>query len=99
MRLFQLVDEKLDKEILGQSRLRELYHAILKEDSGEPIIRAVGIENEIARSIEYISSNYNKSLTIDNMATQVGYISYSQFSREFKRMYGQSPKNVFLPYK
>jgi len=140
LRLLQLVDDKLDKEILGQARLRELYYAILKGDSGESTLRAFGIENEIARSIEYISSNYNKSLTIDNMAsqvgmsravfhrkfkqsttmspmqyiksirlnsgamklisgmnvnevaTQVGYISYSQFSREFKRMYGQSPK-------
>lgn len=31
-------------------------------------------------------------MTVDEVATDVGYASASQFSREFKRMYGQSPK-------
>jgi AraC-like DNA-binding protein len=30
--------------------------------------------------------------TVNEAATQVGYASTSQFSREFKRLYGQSPK-------
>ncbi|MGH4036431.1 MAG: AraC family transcriptional regulator [Sphaerochaeta sp.] len=140
LRLLQLTDNKLDAEILGEIRLKELYYSILKGDSGESILRAFGVENEIARSIEYISSNFDKSLTIDTMAAQVGmsravfhrkfklattmspmqfiksirlnngamkliagmnvnevaiqtgYVSYSQFSREFKRLYGKSPK-------
>jgi AraC-like DNA-binding protein len=29
---------------------------------------------------------------ITEAAMEVGYVSSSQFSREFKRMYGQSPK-------
>jgi AraC-like DNA-binding protein len=98
------------------------------------------VGNEIARSIEYLSSRLDEPVTIEDMATQVGmsravlhrkfkeatsmspiqfiksmrlntaamkiatgtnvstaamevgYVSSSQFSREFKRMYGQSPK-------
>ncbi|MFB1083067.1 helix-turn-helix domain-containing protein [Jeotgalibacillus sp. JSM ZJ347] len=31
-------------------------------------------------------------VNITDAAFEVGYVSASQFSREFKRMYGQSPK-------
>jgi AraC-like DNA-binding protein len=99
------------------------------------------VGNEIARSIEYLSSRLSESVTIEDMAAQVGmsravlhrkfkqatrmtpiqfvksmrlnsaamkiaggmtvneaamevgYVSSSQFSREFKRMYGQSPRH------
>ena len=33
-----------------------------------------------------------EGMTVNEAATAVGYVSSSQFSREFKRMYGQSPK-------
>ena len=31
-------------------------------------------------------------MNVNEAAFEVGYVSSSQFSREFKRMYGQSPK-------
>jgi AraC-like DNA-binding protein len=31
-------------------------------------------------------------MNVSTAAMEVGYVSSSQFSREFKRMYGQSPK-------
>ncbi|WP_407669139.1 helix-turn-helix domain-containing protein [Paenibacillus algicola] len=31
-------------------------------------------------------------MNVNDAAMEVGYVSSSQFSREFKRMYGQSPK-------
>lgn len=31
-------------------------------------------------------------MTVNEAALDVGYVSPSQFSREFKRMYGQSPR-------
>lgn len=103
-------------------------------------MRAYGIGNEISRSIVYLSAHLDQTVTIDDMAEQVGmsravfhrkfkqattispiqfaksmrlnnaamkmatglnvneaalevgYVSSSQFSREFKRMYGLSPK-------
>lgn len=139
-RLLLLEEHSMDLAILGKSRLRELYYAILKGGAGHSFKRAFGVGNEIARSIEFLSSNLTESITIDDLANQigmsravfhrkfkqatnmspiqfiksmrlnnaamkiaegtnvnvaamdVGYISSSQFSREFKRMYGLSPK-------
>ncbi|PJF38584.1 MAG: AraC family transcriptional regulator, partial [Phototrophicales bacterium] len=140
MRLLALSDSPHDRAVLGKSRLRELYYAILKGEAGESFIRAFGVNNHIARSIEYLSSRISEPVTIDDMANfanmsratfhrkfkqatnmspiqfvksmrlnyaamkisqgvnvniaamEVGYTSSSQFSREFKRMYGHSPK-------
>lgn len=140
LRLLQLQGSELDIAVLAASRLRELYFAVLKGDVGEAARAAFGVGNEIARSIEYLSSRLHESVTIEEMAEQVGmsravlhrkfkqatamspiqfvktmrlntaamkiatgvsvnvaamavgYQSSSQFSREFKRLYGQSPK-------
>lgn len=139
-RLLVLGDNPTDTAILGEARLRELYYAVLKGSAGESVRRAFGVGNEIARAIDYLSSNLDKPVSIDDMSAQVGmsravfhrkfkqattmspiqfaksmrlntaamkmaagmnvteaaidvgYVSSSQFSREFKRMYGQSPK-------
>lgn len=140
-RLLVVTDNSTDSAILGDSRLRELYYAVLKGEAGESAKRAFGVGNEIAKSIEYLSSRLNDTFTIEDMAAQVGmsravfhrkfkqattmsplqfvksmrlntaamkiaggmnvnnaamdvgYVSSSQFSREFKRMYGKSPKH------
>ncbi len=140
LRLLQLGDSLSDTAVLGDSRLREVYYAILKGEAGDSARRAFGVGNEIARSIEYLSTSLGKSVTIDDLAAQarmsravfhrkfkqattmspiqfvksmrlnnaamriatgmtvneaameVGYVSSSQFSREFKRVYGKSPK-------
>lgn len=140
LRLLELLDDPVDIAVLGQGRLRELYYAVLKGEAGAAMRRAFGVGNEIARTIEYLSSRLNEPVSIDDMAAQVGmsravfhrrfkeattmspiqfvksmrlnnaamkiaggqavseaawdvgYASASQFSREFKRMYGQSPR-------
>lgn len=140
LRLLQLGDSAADTVVLADSRLRELYYAVLKGGAGDSARRAFGVGNEIARAIEYLSSNLSEVVTIEDMAaqvgmsravfhrkfkqatmmsplqfiksmrlnkaamkiaggmtvnnaaTEVGYVSSSQFSREFKRMYGQSPR-------
>ncbi|WP_295895098.1 AraC family transcriptional regulator [uncultured Vibrio sp.] len=140
LRLLQLGGDSAGTAILGESRLRELYYAVLKGEAGLSVRRAFGIGNEIARSIEYLSLNLARNVTIDELASKVGmsravfhrkfkqatrmspiqfmksmrlnnaamkiaagknvseaamavgYVSSSQFSREFKRVYGQSPK-------
>lgn len=133
-------DSPADTAVLGNSRLRELYYTILKGDAGDSARRTFGVGNEIARAIDYLSSNLDKAITIEDISEQVGmsravfhrkfkqattmspiqfaksmrlntaamkmaggmnvneaaievgYVSSSQFSREFKRLYGQSPK-------
>lgn len=139
-RLLQLLTSPADMAVLGEGRLRELYYAILMGDAGHSVRRAFGVGREIARSIEYLSSNLGGVVTIEDLAARVGmsravfhrkfkqattmspiqfmksmrlnnaamniangmtvnkaalgvgYLSSSQFSREFKRLYGQSPK-------
>jgi AraC-like DNA-binding protein len=140
LRLLTLLENPVDTSILGESRLRELYYALLKGESGISAQRAFGVGNEIAQSIEYLSTHLDDVITIEAMAKhvgmsravlhrkfkqatsmspiqfvksmrlntaamkiatgtnvntaamQVGYVSSSQFSREFKRLYGCSPK-------
>ena len=140
LRLLQLSDSPEDIAVLGKSRLRELYYAVLKGAAGESARRAFGVGNEIARAIEFVSSRLDKAVSIEELASQVGmsraafhrkfkeattmspiqfvksmrlnsaamkiaggtkvneaamavgYVSSSQFSREFKRLYGLSPK-------
>jgi AraC-like DNA-binding protein len=140
LRLLELLDNPFDLEVLGTGRLRELYYAVLMGEAGGAARSAFGVGNEIARTIEYLSTHLKKQFTIDDMADHigmsravfhrrfkdattlspiqfvksmrlnnaamkiaegktvseaawdVGYQSASQFSREFKRMYGQSPR-------
>ena len=140
LRLLELGDSPADTAVLGNSRLRELYYAVMKGDAGDSARRAFGVGNEIARAIDYFSSRLDEAITIEDMAAQVGmsravlhrkfkqattmspiqfvksmrlnsaamkivggmsvnqaamevgYVSPSQFNREFKRLYGQSPR-------
>lgn len=139
-RVLQLSDQPVDRAVLAEARLRELYYAVLKGEAGASARRAFGVGNEIARAVEYLSSRLTAPVTIDEVASQVGmsravfhrkfkqatrlsplqfvkamrlnraamkiaagrtvyeaaqevgYQSSSQFSREFRRMYGTSPK-------
>jgi len=140
VRLLQLGGSPKASAALGAGRLKEVYYAILEGDAGDSARQAFGVGNGIARAIEYMSSNLDKTITIDEIATrvgmsktvfhrkfkeatsmspiqfaksirlnsaamkiargvnvseaamEVGYMSSSQFSREFKRQYGQSPR-------
>lgn len=140
LRLLQLGNSPTDLAVLAEGRLLELYYAVLKGQAGESARRAFGVGNEIARTIEYLSTRLDETVTIDDLAAKVGmsravfhrkfkqattmspiqfiksmrlnsaamkiaggmnvsqaamdvgYVSSSQFSREFKRLYGQSPK-------
>ncbi len=140
LRLLELLENPVDLEVLGPGRLRELCYAVLMGEAGATARRAFGVGNEIARTIDYLSTHLNEQVTIDDMADHVGmsravfhrrfkeattmspiqfvksmrlnnaamkiaggktvaeaawdvgYQSSSQFSREFKRMYGQSPR-------
>ncbi len=139
-RLLLLTDSAADIAVLGKSRLRELYYALLKGEAGSAVRQSFNAGNAIVRAIEYLTANVHKTTTIDDIAGKVGmsravfhrkfkqatamspiqfvksmrlnnaakriaqginvsvaamdvgYVSSSQFSRDFKRAYGQSPK-------
>ncbi len=143
LRLLQVSENATDAAVLGRGRLKELHYAILKGEAGLAARRAFGTSNDIARTIDLLSSRLDETISIDEMAAQVGmsravfhrrfkeattmspiqfvksmrlnkaamkiasgltvtqaamdvgYVSTSQFSREFKRMYGKSPRQWF----
>ncbi|GHA12239.1 AraC family transcriptional regulator [Arenicella chitinivorans] len=140
LRLVKLSEDATATKVLGSSRLRELYYAVLTGGAGGSARRAFGAGSEIARVIDHISSHLDRGVTIEEIAArvgmsraalhrkfkqttsmspiqfiksmrlnaaamkiaqgrnvnlaamEVGYSSASQFSREFKRMYGKSPR-------
>ncbi|MCQ1057653.1 helix-turn-helix transcriptional regulator [Photobacterium sp. DNB23_23_1] len=63
----------------------------MKGDAGISARRAFGIGNEIAKSIEYLSLNHSKNVTIDELASLVG-MSRTVFHRKFK----QATRNALL---
>ena len=52
-------------------------------------LRSTNNEDAIYRSIEYILSNYNRKISLDDVASEVGF-SPAYFSRQFKKKFGQS---------
>lgn len=48
LRVLQLGENTADIAVLGDSRLRELYYAVLKGEAGDSARRAFGVGNEIA---------------------------------------------------
>ncbi len=89
-RLVQLGDSPMDTAVLGESRLRELYYAVLKGGAGGSAKRAFGLGNEIARAIQYVASRLDQPITIEEIADQVG-MSRAVFHRKFKRATTLSP--------
>lgn len=140
LRVLLLGQSRMDTAILGSTRLRELYFAILKGEAGRFARQAFAPGNAIVRSIAQVSADLGAPISIDEMAARagmsravfhrkfkhatrmspiqfvkamrlnsaamkisggmtvnaaaldVGYVSASQFSREFKRLYGRSPR-------
>ncbi|MEP4050992.1 MAG: AraC family transcriptional regulator [Litorimonas sp.] len=140
LRLLRIIPNPVDRQVLGEGRLREVYYAILQGEAKASVRRAFGVGNEIARVIERLSAHLDQAISVEDLAKHagmsravfhrkfkeattmsplqflktmrlnkaamqiasgtsvseasrnVGYTSASQFSREFKRTYGQSPK-------
>ncbi len=42
--------------------------------------------------LNHAAMRIDAGMNVSEAAMKVGYVSSSQFSREFKRMYGKSPK-------
>lgn len=92
-RLIEHVSVHLDEEItiedmaakVGMSRA--VFHRKFKQATTmSPLQFVKGIR------LNNAAMKMAGGMTVNEAAIQVGYASASQFSREFKRMYGQSPK-------
>lgn len=90
LRLLQLGADDTDKAVLGETRLRELFYAILKGEAGHFARQAFGAGNAIAWSIAYVSSNLDEPISIDDMASRAG-MSRAVFHRKFKQVTTMAP--------
>lgn len=79
----QLSDSQMSLKIY--TLLTELFNRQAEEKQG-------GI---IETALDYISSNYSKSITVEDVAKNV-HLSASQFSRKFKKETGTSPYDYIL---
>ncbi len=145
-RLVQCLCSKMDSEILGHAIVKEVVYRALLGEHGASLYALTQHHTHyanIAKSLSYIWQNYQKTLTVENLADyahmsssvfhkifkettgstpvqyikkmrlnkaksfiihdnmpanqaahKVGYESPSQFSREFKRYFGVSPKHA-----
>lgn len=92
-RVIEHVSSHLDEDITIEDMAaqvglsRAVFHRRFKEATTmSPIqfVKGIRLNNAAVRMAG--------GMTVNEAATEVGYASPSQFSREFKRMYGQSPK-------
>jgi AraC-like DNA-binding protein len=90
LRLLELGDSQTDTAVLGETRLRELYYAILKGEAGIFARQAFGAGNAIARSIAHVSSDLKAPISIDDMATRAS-MSRAVFHRKFKQATTMAP--------
>ncbi|MGK2228360.1 AraC family transcriptional regulator [Devosia sp.] len=88
--MLEVLNSPVDTAVLGSGLLRELCYAVLKGESGAVPRRAFGVGNEIARTIDYLSTHLNEPVSIDDMAAHVD-MSRAVFHRRFKEATTLSP--------
>lgn len=89
-RLLKLAEDPVALEVLGDSRLREVYYAILRSDAGPQIRQRFSEGDEIANTIRYLKENLRQAFSIDELARRAG-MSRAVFHRKFKQTTGLSP--------
>jgi len=145
VRLVELEQNAMDRDVLSDSIKREIFYEVLKSPYGCLLRNCVDQHNgahRIAPVVHFIEQNYQQSLDVDTIAEvanmspstlyehfkavtslspvqfiknlrlhrarnllmsgqkasdacySVGYSSPSQFSREFKRLFGCSPRDI-----
>ena len=93
--------EKLNSEISGEKKYKNIACTALLQSFLLEIIRAVGRKNEnleskngqaIASVIDYIDKNFSSKITINDMAN-VACMSNSHFACNFKKYTGMTPND------
>jgi len=92
-RLIDLLDEERDIPILAPVIQREIIYRLLVGDQGarlRQIASAGSQSHQIARSIDWLKSNYAQPLRIDDLAGHVN-MSTSTFHHHFRTLTAMSP--------
>lgn len=92
-RLIELLAEKEDIPILAPVIQREINYRLLVGDQGErlrQIASAGSKSHQIARTIDWLKSNFTQPLSIDGLAEQAN-MTTSTFHHHFRALTGLSP--------
>jgi transcriptional regulator GlxA family with amidase domain len=92
-RLIDLLDEPVDIPILGPIIQREITYRLLVGDQGARMrqMASAGTQSQqIARAIDWLQSNFTRTLRIDELAIQVN-MSTSTFHHHFRALTAMSP--------
>ncbi len=83
------LDEKFTIEQMASyaGMSRAVFHRKFKQATSMSPIQFVK-----SMRLNSAAMKINTGMSVNQAALEVGYISFSQFSREFKRLYGQSPR-------
>jgi AraC-like DNA-binding protein len=93
IRLLKTLDDPNEASILGESIIDEIYFRILSDEQGGMLkyhLQQRGQINEILRTVEYIHQNFDKSISVDDLADFVN-MSSSGFHKKFKQVMHLSP--------
>ena len=93
LRLINLLDSPDDIPVLARLIQQEIYHRLLKGEQGARLRQIVSGEShsyQIARAIDWLTVNFDKSFRIEELAGRTG-LSPSAFHNHFKTMTAMSP--------
>lgn len=90
LRLLELLDDSSARQVLVNSRLREVYFALLRSEAGGVIRRSFGASRDLSRALAYLHEHIGDPLTVDKLA-RVARMSKAVFHRRFKAVTTLSP--------
>jgi AraC-like DNA-binding protein len=93
IRLFKIIDKPSEVAVLGDAIVDEIYFRVLSDERGgtlKYLLQQRGQVHQVSRAVEYIHSNIDKQVSIDELAGLVN-MSSSGFHRKFKDVMHLSP--------
>lgn len=89
-RLLQLLDDPCARQVLAPSRLRELYFALLRSQSGTTIRSTFGASRDLGRAFAFLHAHLADPISVEELARVAG-MSKAVFHRRFKAVTTMSP--------
>jgi AraC-like DNA-binding protein len=93
VRLLRILDNPLEREVLGESILEEIYFRLICQDKSGSLQRLLqhrGQVQQISKVVDYIHQNLDEVISIDELAGIVN-MSTSGFRKTFKEVMHMPP--------
>ena len=93
IRLFEVLEDPRDAAMLGESIVDEIYYRLLCSERGDDLrffLQQRGEIQRISKSVEYIHQNYDKPVSVAELADMV-HMSRTAFYENFREVMHISP--------